>query len=54
MAPVFICQTQFAAAADLGDGVDGGVGFGADGGEDVLEGEVFGGGEVGGVGSVCG
>ena len=54
MAPMLVCQAQFASAAYFRDGVDGGVGFRANGGEDVLEGEVFGRGEAGGVGPVHG
>lgn len=46
MAVVFVCQAHLAAAADFGDGVDGGADFGVDGGEDVLEGEGFERGEV--------
>ncbi len=52
MAVVLVREAHLAAAADLGDGVDGTSDFGVDGGKDIFKGEAFEGREVvgGGVG----
>ena len=46
VAAVLVGQTHPTAAADFGDGVDGGIGFGTEGIEDVLERKAFWGREV--------